>query len=82
MKHTKGKFADGTKGWKAVKYIEKVGFATHEIHYSDDGECVAEVVHGEANAKLIAASPVMYNYIKTKADEGCKDAKQVLATLQ
>jgi hypothetical protein len=28
-----------------------------EIHWSPDGECVAETVHGEANARLIAAAP-------------------------
>lgn len=58
FKGTKGDFKDGTKGWKAVPYGEddKVGFATHEIHWSDYGECVAEVVHEEANAKLIAAA--------------------------
>lgn len=59
MEYTKGTFKDGTTGWKAVPYPKErqVGFSTHEIHFSDDGECVAEVVHGEANAKLIAAAP-------------------------
>ena len=31
----------------------------YEIHYGEDGECVAEVVHGSANAQLIAAAPKM-----------------------
>ncbi len=53
MKHTPGP-------WKAYKRAEPVGFAEYEIHYSDDGECVAEVVHGEADAHLIAAAPDMY----------------------
>ena len=57
MKYTKGTFKDGSQGWKAVPYENKVGFATHEIHWSDDGECVAEIVHGEEEAKLIAAAP-------------------------
>lgn len=59
FKGTKGEFKDGSKGWKAVAYGDnnKVGYSTHEIHFSDDGECIAEVVHGEANAKLIAAAP-------------------------
>lgn len=60
MMYTKGTFKDGTTGWKAIPYENKVGFATHEIHWSDDGECVAEVVHGEADAKLIAAAPEMF----------------------
>lgn len=33
---------------------------------------------GIANAKLIAASPLMFNYIKEKADNGCVDAKKLL----
>ena len=59
FKGTKGTFKDGTIGWKYYSYKEdeRVGFSTHEIHFSDDGECVAEVVHDEANAKLIAAAP-------------------------
>ena len=59
FKGTKGTFKDGTTGWKYYSYKEdeRVGFSTHEIHWSDDGECVAEVVHDEANAKLIAAAP-------------------------
>ena len=63
---TKGKFKDGTTGWKAVKYdpTKAVGFATHEIHWSDDGECVAEVVHGQDDANLIAAAPDLLNAIK------------------
>jgi hypothetical protein len=58
FKGTKGNFKDGTTGWKAVAYPEgkKVGLANFEIHFSDDGECVAEVVHEEADAKLIAAA--------------------------
>lgn len=43
--------------WKAYELPQKIGYATHEIHFNDDGECVAEIVHGEANAQLIAAAP-------------------------
>ena len=38
-----------------------------EIHYSKDGECVAEIVHEDADARLIAAAPDMYEALK-KAD--------------
>ena len=40
FKGTKGVFKDGYKGWKAFKLppCHEVGFYTHEIHYSDDGE--------------------------------------------
>lgn len=38
------------KGWDGQ-------YNLFEIHWSDDGECVAEIVHGEADARLIAAAP-------------------------
>jgi hypothetical protein len=43
--------------WKAVKIDPPVGYAEYEIHYGNDGECIAEVVHDKANAQLIAAAP-------------------------
>lgn len=49
-KHTPGP-------WTAYKRPEPVGFAEWEIYYGTDTECVAEVVHEEANARLIAAAP-------------------------
>lgn len=64
---TKGTFKDGSTGWKAVPYPKgkEVGLSTHEIHFSDDGECIAEVVHGEENAKLIAAAPDLLEALKS-----------------
>lgn len=57
FKGTKGKFADGSQ-WKVVKF-EETDFQKehHEIHFSDDGECVAEFVRNEHDAQLIAAAP-------------------------
>lgn len=49
----------GTKGkWKVVK-IEKTPYTQegHEIQYNNDGECVAEFVYNEHDAKLIAEAP-------------------------
>lgn len=44
--------------WKcAATGLARSGMPEYEIHWSDAGECVAEVVHGEANARLIAAAP-------------------------
>lgn len=44
--------------WKAHKTNQaRSGLPEFEIHWSDIGECVAEIVHGEANASLIAAAP-------------------------
>lgn len=58
------KFTPGP--WKAVAYPagKEIGFATHEIQYGNDGECVAEVVHGEVDARLIAAAPEMLEALK------------------
>lgn len=50
-KHTPGP-------WKAHKTNQaRSGVPEFEIHWSDIGECVAEIVHGEADARLIAAAP-------------------------
>lgn len=49
-----------TKGpWKAHSLGDRYGNGDEifEIHWSDDGECVAEIVHGEPAARLIAAAP-------------------------
>ena len=40
------------------------GLPEHEIHWSDIGECVAEVVHGAANADLISAAPELYEALE------------------
>jgi len=40
--------------------LARSGVPEHEIHWTDDGECVAEIVHGIANAQLIAAAPELY----------------------
>jgi hypothetical protein len=52
-----------------------------EIHWSADGECVAEVVHGEANARLIAACPAMWDYIILKAAEGDMEALKIMESV-
>jgi len=44
--------------WKAHPTgLARSGLPEYQIHWSDIGECVAEVVHGTADAKLIAAAP-------------------------
>ena len=40
--------------------LARSGKPEHEIHWSDDGECIAEIVHGEPEANLMAASPRLY----------------------
>lgn len=41
-------------------------------------QCIEEA---EANAKLIALSPIMFEYLVKKADDGCEEAKNILSTL-
>jgi hypothetical protein len=51
MSHTPGP-------WKAYHQKKtKYCLENYEIHYSDDGECVAEIVHEKDDALLIAAAP-------------------------
>jgi hypothetical protein len=52
MKHTTGT-------WTAYKRIDPKGYAMYVIHYGVDGEFVAEVVHKEADARLIVSAPEM-----------------------
>lgn len=59
--YTKGTFADGTTGWKVGKINHTNYKDIYEIHFSDSGECIAEMVHGKANADLIEAAPKTAN---------------------
>ena len=61
----------GTKDWKAVK-LKATGFYRErtEIQFGNDGECVAEFVHNDYDAKLIAAAPELL--------EVCIDLKEIL----
>lgn len=67
MEYTKGTFKDGNTGWK-VDTRETNGVKGFEIHWSDDGECVTDHVYTEADAKLIAAAPAMYEALKQIAE--------------
>ena len=50
----------GTKDWKIVK-LKATEFQTErtEIQFGNDGECVAEFVHNDYDAKLIEAAPIL-----------------------
>lgn len=67
MEYTKGTFKDGNTGWK-IDNRETNGVKGFEIHWSDDGECVTDHVYTEADAKLIAAAPAMYEALKEIAE--------------
>ena len=49
----------GSKGkWKRVLLKEtKTYLRVNEIHYGEDGECVAEFVHNDFDALLISKAP-------------------------
>ena len=51
-----------------------------------DGTCCGEKGYPDkaetvANAHLIAESPTMFEYIKTKADSGCSEAKEIISKI-
>ena len=51
--------------WLAHKTgLARSGVPEFEIQYSAIGECVAEIVHGEADAYLIAAAPDMLEALR------------------
>ena len=48
--------------WKSVKVGD-----WYEIHYGEDGECVAEIVHVKVDADIIAAAPDMLEALEAIA---------------
>ena len=64
------KFTPGP--WKAHKLPKSEWMPKRwEIHYSNDGECVAEIVHEDADAQLIAAAPDMYEALRKAFNLKC-----------
>ena len=50
-----------TKGeWNVNSLVNGRGF---DISFNDDGECIAEIIHIESDAHLIAAAPEMYRML-------------------
>ena len=64
----------GTKGAWKVNKLEATDFYTerNEINYGEDGECVAEFVADDFDAKLIANAPELLNGL-IHALEMCED---------
>ena len=57
--------------------------------WTADGWALADVqpadengIEGEANARLIAAAPKMYEYIASSASNGCAEAKRLIAEVE
>lgn len=61
-----------TKGdWKVNSLVNGRGF---DISFNDDGECIAEIIHIESDAHLIAAAPEMYAMLDMLVDnDGIND---------
>lgn len=57
------------KQWTAhATTHSRSGVTEYEIHWSEDGECIAEIVHGAEAAALIAAAPHMLKTLKGVRD--------------
>jgi hypothetical protein len=63
-------------------------FGDYNIHCQHERAVVAAVVNNlrraaevAANARLIAASPTMYDYIAAKAKDGDEDAARIIADI-
>jgi hypothetical protein len=70
MDYTKGTFKDGHTAWKVYPFYGGM----YEIRSSDEGAIIAEKIHGEVNARLIASAPMMYEALKEIAEYREKQA--------
>ncbi len=75
MNHTKGEWIIN----KGISY-NFIKSDTKLIAMIDSLDGTALIEH-EANAKFIAQSPIMFDYIQGKANNGCKKAKEIVANV-
>lgn len=69
-----------TKGKWRVDWAERqLGVARKWLYEINDGE--QEALEAQANARLIAASPRMHQFIEKLANDGDVEAQQFLQTL-
>ena len=68
----------GNKGEWKISHYDSNGYTSTEIHYGNDGECVAEHVANEHDAKLIAAAPELLEAL----DMFCKTFKNTIGYQQ
>lgn len=89
VKHTPGKWLAAAKpssvvGWPVVaapmgQVICDVAIINKKPDHISDGEFSAYYAQVEANARLIAAAPEMFDYILSSAQNGCATAQQIIA---
>ena len=80
--------SDKTKHTPGPWRTKREGFSTVYVEARIDGGLIQEVAacgpteagleQQEANARLIAASPTMHEYIQHRANDGCDTAKLIL----
>lgn len=76
--NTKHTPAPWTVNPKAKTNIRHGNLTIANCSSTHDGSRAEEEI---ANAKLIALSPIMFEYLVKKADDGCEEAKNILSTL-
>ncbi len=79
MKHTKGEWViNYTAGfiWSQLDGSRIVEFENDTINFH-----IPRQTERRANAKLIAQSPIMFDYIQKKANNGCKKAKEIVVNV-
>lgn len=69
--------------WRYDIAMKNIGLAFIESETTNEQICEfhREEINIEANAKLIAAGPTMYEYIKKKAEQGDIEAKGIINSL-
>lgn len=74
-----------TKGpWRLIDngpHWNNPNITNYKIAWSDAGELVCEHVYEQADARLIAASPAMAEYLSELADAGDKRAAEILEAI-
>ena len=79
-KHTHGPWRTGTTANTKYSIYERFG---QQIAESFAGVFISNTPSSarEANARLIAASPTMYEYINQRANEGDAHAAKIIASI-
>lgn len=79
MPHTPGPWAVYDRKTIISESSDSSGDIIAEIWETDDQDWDETVV--AANARLIAACPLMFEYIQSRAKEGCANAAKIIANI-